>query len=256
MPARPPVEVAPGVHRLGSHFVSWFLVADGDRLTAVDGGLTGFGGRLEEDLALLGRRVEDVESVVLTHADADHVGLVRRLQRAGARVLVHVGDERQLRTAQRKGGDAALRNALPSLLRPRVARMAAEVVRDGVRLEPVAGAEVFADGDVLDVPGRPRVVHTPGHTPGHAVVVLDDRSVAFVGDALCTHPWLEASDTAPRLMPRAMNVDTTAALAALDRLEELDAQVLLPGHGAPFQAGARAAVASARAAAAGAGASG
>ena len=44
----------------------------------------------------------------------------------------------------------------------------------------------FADEEVLDVPGRPRVIHTPGHTAGNAALSLADREVLIVGDTLAT----------------------------------------------------------------------
>jgi len=42
----------------------------------------------------------------------------------------------------------------------------------------------FADGDKLDVPGHPQVVHAPGHTDGSAALFLEDRSVL-----LTATPW-------------------------------------------------------------------
>ena len=43
MSAGPPArDIAPGVHRLGSSLVNWYLVEEGGRLTAVDAGLPGY----------------------------------------------------------------------------------------------------------------------------------------------------------------------------------------------------------------------
>jgi glyoxylase-like metal-dependent hydrolase (beta-lactamase superfamily II) len=36
------------------------------------------------------------------------------------------------------------------------------------------------------VPGRPRVLHTPGHTGGHCAFVLEERGALIAGDLLCT----------------------------------------------------------------------
>ena len=41
------------------------------------------------------------------------------------------------------------------------------------------------DGDVLTLGGAEfKIVHTPGHTPGHVVIYNQDMKVAFVGDVL------------------------------------------------------------------------
>ena len=55
-----------------------------------------------------------------------------------------------------------------------------------MRPTAVDGAETFSGDDVLDVPGSPRVVATPGHTRGHCAIQFETKGVLFVGDALCT----------------------------------------------------------------------
>jgi len=103
----------------------------------------------------------------------------------------------------------------------------------GARPTSIAGPEIVSDGDELDVPGRPRVVHTPGHTPGHCAFVFADRGALFAGDALCT--WNPLSGRrGPQPMPRPLNVSNAEALVSLQRIGELDATVTLPGHGDPW----------------------
>ena len=240
--------IAAGVWRMGSEMVSWYLVEEGGRLTAVDGGLRGFAGSLEAELASIGFAVADVEAVVLTHSDADHTGVAPALQRAGARVLVHADDDATLRKPQPKGGDAGPQHFLLNAWRPSTLKITTHVLRRAGGLPlPVKGAETYADGAELDVPGRLRVVHTPGHTPGHCVLLAPEHRVLFAGDQLCTHPVL-TGDGAPALMPRFFNVDDAASREALALVEPLDGQadLVCVGHGAPFGGGVAAAGASAR----------
>lgn len=240
-----PVEVAPRVYRLGSKVVNWYLVEDGGRLTAVDAGLPGFGAHLEADLRTLGRRVEDVHAVVLTHSDSDHTGLVPKLREAGARVMIHEADEQTLREPAPKGGDGRPARMAALMWRPRFWRFMGHMARGGgghpARID---GARTLADGEILDVPGSPRVVHTPGHTAGHSALLLEDRGVLFVGDALCTVNPLTGR-SGPRVMPFG-NLSDDTSLASLAAIEGLEAGVLLPGHGQPWHGGPGAAVARAR----------
>ena len=55
-----------------------------------------------------------------------------------------------------------------------------------LRTPAVAKLDDMADGDTLDIPGSPRVIHAPGHTAGSCALFLEERSVLFSGDALVT----------------------------------------------------------------------
>ena len=81
----------------------------------------------------------------------------------------------------------------------------------------VEADRTYADGEVLPVPGRPRAVHTPGHTWGQSVFHLPDRDVLISGDALVTlDPY--TGERGPRLVAPAATSDTGKAYAALDRI--------------------------------------
>jgi glyoxylase-like metal-dependent hydrolase (beta-lactamase superfamily II) len=227
-----PPEVVPGVHRLGSEIVNWYLVDAGeDGLVAVDAGLPGYGDLMLEQIAALGRRPDEVRAVVLTHGHSDHTGLVARFAESGARVLVHEDDADMLRNP---GGQRPSLEALTSLRHGHMRRFMWHMSRNGgakpTRLEK---PETYGDGAELDVPGRPRAAHAPGHTAGHCVLQFAEHGVVFAGDLVCTlNPVTGATGIQP--FPAAFNVDSSQLMASLGRLEGLDGQVVLPGHGDPF----------------------
>jgi len=95
----------------------------------------------------------------------------------------------------------------------------------------------FGDGETLQLPGSPRVVHAPGHTSGSAALLLEGRRVLLTGDVLATHNPLTGRD-GPQIMPSGLNRDTPQALRSLDALAQVPADVLLPGHGDPWTEGA------------------
>ena len=242
----PPIEIAPGVHRLGSEIVNWYLVAEDGRYTAIDAGLPRFRDDLENDLEALGATASDVEAVVLTHSDSDHTGLAPDLREAGARVMIHRGDEPALAKPGPKKGDASPPHAIPLLPRPAFWRFMIYMTRGGgAKPAKIEGAQTFGGGDVLDVPGSPMVVETPGHTSGHSALLLEDRQVLFAGDELCT--WNPLTGVRkPQLMPKQFNESNEACADSLTAVEGTGADVILPGHGEPWTDGAAAAVASAR----------
>jgi glyoxylase-like metal-dependent hydrolase (beta-lactamase superfamily II) len=98
----------------------------------------------------------------------------------------------------------------------------------------------------LDLPGGLVPIHTPGHTLGHCGFV-NDRGVLFAGDALVTlDPY--TGRTGPRIVAGAATADSETALSTLDEFAATDAELVLTGHGEPFEGGIRKAVALAQAA--------
>ncbi len=239
-----PREVADGVVRFGDGHVNWYAVVDRGALTIVDAGLPAHWDLLSRWLSSAGYRWEQIEAVVLTHGHPDHLGVAERLrQHAGARVHVHDAD-RALTAGQgpRRPPPRIVRN----LWRPRYLAVFAAWARAGLlRVPPVAFVETVADGETLDLPGRLRVVHTPGHTAGSVSLHAPDRAALFTGDALCTlDPFSGLSGMG--VPPEGLNADTSQALASLDTLEGLPDGVLLPGHGAPWRGSMAEAVTQAR----------
>ena len=89
------MQLAPSLHRLGSSsIVNSYLVQEGGGVTIIDAGLPGYYAKdLPAELAAIGRSLDDVKGVVLTHGDTDHVGFAERLRREhGVPVYVHEAD--------------------------------------------------------------------------------------------------------------------------------------------------------------------
>ncbi len=231
---------------MGNSLFNWYLVEDNGRLTAVDAGLPGFGRNLVADLASLGSSLGDIDAVILTHSDADHTGLVPMLHDAGARVLIHGDDEPKLRKPGLKSGDASPTHLIGELWRPSLWKTILGMVQaQGFKLPKITYADTFADAEVLDLPGHPRVIATPGHTPGHCAFHFETHGALFVGDAMCTLNMVTHS-RGPQLMPSSMNESNAQALASLDRLEQVEADVMAFGHGEPWRDGVAAATMRAR----------
>lgn len=237
--------VAPGIDRLGDDVVNFYLVHHPEGLLLVDAGLPGHLGQLRRHLAAAGRQVSDVQAVLLTHAHPDHTGLVAALHRAGAEVWVHRQDSSTLTDGPR----SAMRHAKPERsLVPYMLRRPAAVgtplhmaFRGGFTAPPFPYARSF-DGDRTfdSLPGRPRALALPGHTPGSTAYVFVDRGVVFTGDALVTHDGI-TGHRGPGTVCRAFTSDSATALTSLGRLAELPHSMVLPGHGEPFTQGIAAA---------------
>lgn len=237
------MEVTTGVWRIGSRYTNFYLIEDHGKLTLLDAGLPAYWKQLSLELLSMGRHVSDIDAVLITHYHPDHVGVAERVGRAApARVYSHTADAPYISGERRSSPP----NFLGQLWRPFVFRyLVHSLLAGAARHTPVARLETFADGEVLDVPGRPRVIHLPGHTPGQCALLLESRRVLFTADALVTYDALTGTPR-PALMPDFVNHDSRQALDSLSAVEDIDADVMLPGHGEPWRWGVREAVRLAR----------
>src|SRR5918999_1470229 len=235
-------EVAPGIHRLGNEIVNYYLIEADGGLTLVDAGLPGFRAQLEAFLRDRGRTLSDIDALLLTHAHGDHVGLAEDVRAAGVPVRIHDGDAEQARTGKSHPREGSMLRYLRYRATWRLFGMAAR--SGGVKTIKIAEVAPLGEGE-LDVPGRPRAIHTPGHSPGHTVFHFAEQGALIAGDALCTWNPLTGRP-GPQIMPGAFAFSNAQAMESLARIEAIDVGALLVGHGDPWTAGVGAAVARAR----------
>ena len=237
-------EAADGVYAVEGSAVNWTLLTDGDAVTLVDAGYPGDHDEVLASLSEIGRKLSDVEAVLVTHAHIDHIGsLPRLLEQRPMPVLTSTTEARHVRREYLE--QAGTLDVLRNLWRPRVLPWALHIMRKGAmndRGVPSAtdfGPEIGTDG-VIDVPGRPRPVPTPGHTSGHTAYAAG--RVLLTGDALVTGHML-SSRTGSQRLTGMFHHDVDAMDASLDVIAAVDADVIIPGHG-PVSRGSPAAAVS------------
>lgn len=164
-------ELVPGVHLLELGFwpplrSSAFLVRDGET-TLVDAGLPVNYPRLRTEVRRTGVAISDLDRVLLTHYDLDHVGgLARLVPELDAPVYVGRADLDLLRG--HVNPPALHHKGLFHRGLRRIHRLPADLDR-----RPVD------DGDRI---GGFVAFHTPGHNPGHVAYIHPELRAAFLGD--------------------------------------------------------------------------
>lgn len=172
-------------------FSLYTFFIDAEQPAVVDTGVAGTpADGVVPELEKLGRRVEDVQWILLTHGHIDHLGGAHALwEMTGrtAKVVIHEADLKYLQSRR-----AHVDNYLA--LRDRyIDNPAAEAEQTAMADRAISG-EMTADvvvsgGETLDLGGgvTVSVVHTPGHSLGSVAYVVDGQNDVFVGDAVQVH---------------------------------------------------------------------
>ncbi len=215
-----PDPIVPGIYRVPGVVANSYLVVDDTGVAVIDSGLPFSHRRILQALRELGRRPEALKVILLTHADRDHVGGAEALRAAtGATVLA----------GAQEGEAMAIATETRRVELPGPVRGLFEVASRFAfaRVTPVRPDRVVADGDELEGWGGFRVLHTPGHTPGHMSYYLPSRGVLFAGDSLRSFGG--------RLRPSfgANTADEHQAQESAWRQLTLNPEVILAGHGTP-----------------------
>jgi glyoxylase-like metal-dependent hydrolase (beta-lactamase superfamily II) len=227
-------QISRGIHRLHTRYTNWYLLEEGGRLTVLDAGLPGDWRDFSSAISRLGHTPAAIDAVLITHHHPDHAGNAERLRADGARVLAHPADAPYLRGERHMGRRGRI---IPFLRHPWFVVYMAHLLRNGVtRVPPVAGLDELADGERVDVPGAPRVIHAPGHTAGSCALFLEERSFLFSGDALVTLDCVRGR-TGPQIIRGPFPEDPDRALDSLALLATTGAETVLPGHGEPWPHG-------------------
>ena len=230
------MRIADGLHRLGNGLVNAYLLDEAGEVTIVDAGLPGQWGDLPTELASMGRSLDDVRALVLTHGHGDHIGFAERMRRERGLVpKVH-----ELDAALARG---EIPNRYSNVGKIRIGPLLEFLVygarKGGLRIKTLGEVAGYGDGATLDVPGALRVIHVPGHTAGSSALEAAGMRALFVGDAIATRA-VTNGDEGPMVGP--FSVDPVEAVRSLERLIDIDARWVLPGHGSPWEGGTAEAV--------------
>ena len=235
-------KVLPGVWRLRlplpwpgvPHCNAWALAA-GPGIVLVDTGMHEPGSMAHLDRALdqAGLRIEHVRLIVCTHAHVDHCGQAPPIaERAGCQVWMH--RDHAHHTASANDPEQALARRMVVAHQSGVP---AESVKRWIERRRTHGSgqagtlrvdRELAEGDAVGTDlGEWQVIETPGHAPSHLCLYQRERRLLISGDHLLGRVSL--------YFDAGYTPDPVAEfLGSLDKVDALDARLVLSGHGRPF----------------------
>jgi glyoxylase-like metal-dependent hydrolase (beta-lactamase superfamily II) len=173
------------------------------------------------------------EAIILTHGHGDHSGSARDLAEAWDVPIYAHEAEMPFLTGRSEYPPADPTIGGPLSLMARFE--GSEAIDLGDRLETLP-----ADGEVPHAMADWQWIHTPGHTPGHVALYRETDGTLIAGDAVVTadqESWSSLLTSQPGAYrpPAVFTPNWTAARASVERLAELEPNILATGHGPPIQ---------------------
>ena len=220
--------------------VNCYLIED-DPLTLVDTGPNSGTSLtvLEAALAEHGRRIEDLERIVLTHQHIDHIGLAQIIvDRSGAEVcaLEALAPWLARYRTEMDADDAFAEELMRHNGVPRDIAIALRAVTAQFRAwgSSVEVTRTVQDGDTLEFAARSwRVYHRPGHSPSDTVFHDEASGELLAGDHLIKHissnPLISRPLGGDASGPRPQAL--IAYLASMRATREMELSVAYSGHG-------------------------
>lgn len=209
------------LHRIFLGNVSCFLVYRQGAAILVDCGNRGSEVKILETLEKLGLSPRMLTLIILTHVHFDHAGSAKKLQAVtGCKLMVHRSEADRLRRGFTPipGGTRWKAKLLVSIGR---------IVRPGIMKFPGTDPDILVDAShALDPFGfSGEVHHTPGHTPGSMVILMDGGEL-LAGDTLF---GVEGKQHFPPFAE-----DLPALLNSWELIRSLPVTQIYPAHGRSF----------------------
>ncbi|MFD2372085.1 MBL fold metallo-hydrolase [Brevibacillus sp. GCM10020057] len=206
------------------------VVYDANESVLVDTAMPGCYATIMEQIGQAGIPAAGLRSVILTHQDIDHVGsLPHFLAEADGPLAVyaHADDKPAIDgKAPFLKLNSQMRDGILQAL-PEKQRNEFEKTFSGENGENVT--HVIADGERLPFGGGLRVIHTPGHTPGHICLFHEPSRTLIAGDAMVVE---DGQLQGPRAQA---TPDMETAVQSLKKLLELPIETVVCYHGGIFK---------------------
>ena len=182
---------------------------------------------LQEQLAEINVRFPDIHSVIITHCHLDHLGMISRFKDSHHATIYLHKNEMELIKVRFSNGDQFIpltdqflkKHGVPEyeLTPPEIKIPEVNLTQPDVLLK---GGEKITIGNY-----RLKVLHTPGHTPGHISLYEETKKLLFSGDVL-----LPTIATNAALHVQHFPNPLSQYLNSLRLLRNLDIEWVLPGH--------------------------
>lgn len=224
--------VAPGVFRLKIVFVNVYFIVNNGSWALIDAGLSGSSGKIIKTAEAQFGKNHDPEAIFLTHGHFDHVGAIKNLlPHWNVPVYAHPLETPYL------SGKSNYPPADPTVGGGAMSLMSFLYPNDPINI--ASNLETYTT-DTL--PGFPdwKILHTPGHAPGHVSFFRENDGALIAGDAFVTVKQESAAAVFSQEKklhgpPQYFTYDWFAAHESVKLLASLNPSIAATGHGIPME---------------------
>ncbi len=205
------------------------LMWDDDNVILVDAGLPGGLPAIKEEMSKAGVSLDKINKIIITHQDMDHIGGLSDIVKESdnkIQVLAHEDDTPYIQGEKKLNKMSAERMAE---FQERLKAMPEEqrnALLEVFQNPPTAKVdETVKDDAQLPYCGGIRIIHTPGHTPGHIVLYLEQSKILIAGDQL----GIVDGELVGPIPEHTFDMD--AAVKSLKKLTQYDIEKVISYHG-------------------------
>ena len=150
-------------------FVYSFIILGKENVYLIDSGVKESFNTISEYMNRLGRGIDQISKLILTHAHPDHIGSAKQIKDAtDCQVIAHSNAKRWIENINTQNAE----RPVPGFY---------DIVSESVQVD-----KTITDGQVIKLEENLslKVIHTPGHSKDSISLLLENKGVLFTGDAI------------------------------------------------------------------------
>lgn len=197
-----------------------------DNVVLIDTGLPNSLDKIQESFEKDNIPFKNLKSIILTHQDIDHVGNIYNILNCSdnkIQIFCHKEEEPYINGEKKPIKLAKLESKLEFL--PDEAKVICSNLKAGFEKNKVSIDKTLTDGEILPYLNNVKVIYTPGHTPGHISLYLEDQKLLIAGDILMV------KNDELTVAPENINSDNKLIMKSLEKLMNYDIKKVICYHG-------------------------
>ncbi|MCL1948510.1 MAG: MBL fold metallo-hydrolase [Turicibacter sp.] len=192
------------------------LTWDDAHLVLFDAGFPNQAEEFSQAISDLGFSIENLTEIILTHQDLDHIGSLNAILKLAPNAKVMALEEEipyidgtkiPTKLAKLEGNLENLTDRQKEIY---------HYLKSGFAFAKAPVDVAVTDGETLPISGGLAFIHTPGHTPGHMSILLEESGILIGGDAvniqdgelIGSNPvYMDKMDLAEKSLEKIKNLD-------------------------------------------------